>query len=129
MLRVLWSILVKYCGYLLTSSSETQMLLLEKTIFHKYWKVETIQEKFQVTWKPSLKPTLRTRGFLSFEKGEACQSILIILELTWSNKDRLYEKLHFTWRNENLFVLTYFLAYLGSSVKITIGYSIFSPSS
>ena len=38
-----------------------------------------IQEKFQVTWKPSLKPTLRTCGFLSFEKGEACQSMLIML--------------------------------------------------
>ena len=35
-LRVLWSILVKCCVYLLTSSSETQMLHLEKTIFHKY---------------------------------------------------------------------------------------------
>ena len=30
------------------------------------------QEKFQVTWKPPLKPTLLTGGFLSFEKGEAC---------------------------------------------------------
>ena len=38
-----------------------------------------IQEKFQVTSKPSLKLTLRTYGFLSFEKGEACQSILIML--------------------------------------------------
>ena len=33
----LWSILVKCCVHLLTSSSKTQMLLLEKTIFHKYW--------------------------------------------------------------------------------------------
>ena len=49
MLRVLWSILVKQCVYLPTRSSETQMLLLEKTIFLKYWKVETIQEKIQVT--------------------------------------------------------------------------------
>ena len=34
--------------------------------------VETIQEKFPVTWKPSIKPTLQTCGFLSFEKGEGC---------------------------------------------------------
>ena len=32
-----WSILVKCCVHLQMSSSETQMLLLEKTIFHKYW--------------------------------------------------------------------------------------------
>ena len=31
-----WSILVKCCVHLPTSSSKTQMLLLEKTIFHKY---------------------------------------------------------------------------------------------
>ena len=36
-LRVLWSILVNCCVYLPTISSETQMLRLEKTIFHKYW--------------------------------------------------------------------------------------------
>ena len=36
-LRVFWSILVKCCVHLPTSSSKTQMLLLEKTIFHKYW--------------------------------------------------------------------------------------------
>ena len=35
-LRVFWSILVKCCVDLPTSSSKTQMLLLEKTIFHKY---------------------------------------------------------------------------------------------
>ena len=35
-LRVFWSILVKCCVHLPTSSSKTQMLLLEKTIFHKY---------------------------------------------------------------------------------------------
>ena len=35
-LRVFWSILVKCCVYLPTSSSKTQVLLLEKTIFHKY---------------------------------------------------------------------------------------------
>ena len=33
----LWSILVKCCVHLPTSYSKTQMLLLEKTIFHKYW--------------------------------------------------------------------------------------------
>ena len=33
----------------------------------------------QVTWKPSLKPTLGTCGFVSFENGESCQSILIML--------------------------------------------------
>ena len=32
-----WSILVKCCVHLRMSSSKTQMLLLEKTIFHKYW--------------------------------------------------------------------------------------------
>ena len=32
-----WSILVKCCVHLRTSSSKTQMLLLEKNIFHKYW--------------------------------------------------------------------------------------------
>ena len=31
-----WSILVKCCVHLRMSSSKTQMLLLEKTIFHKY---------------------------------------------------------------------------------------------
>ena len=36
-LRFSWLILVKCCVYLLTSSSKTQRLLLEKTIFHKYW--------------------------------------------------------------------------------------------
>ena len=33
--------------------------------------------KFQVTWKPSLKPTYC--GFFSFENGEACQSTLTML--------------------------------------------------
>ena len=89
--------------------------------------MKRFRKSFKWLESHGLKPTLRTCGFLSFEKGEACQSILIILELTWSNKDRLYVKLHFTWRNENLLVLKYFLAYLGSSVKITIGYLIFSP--
>ena len=32
-----WSILEKCCVYLLMSSNKTQMLLLEKTIFYKYW--------------------------------------------------------------------------------------------
>ena len=36
-LRVFWSILVKCCVHLPTSSSKTQMLPLEKTIFQKYW--------------------------------------------------------------------------------------------
>ena len=36
-LRVFWSMLVKCCVHLPTSSSKTQMLLQEKTIFHKYW--------------------------------------------------------------------------------------------
>ena len=36
-LRVFWSILVKCCVHLPTSSSKTQTLLLEKSIFHKYW--------------------------------------------------------------------------------------------
>ena len=36
-LRFSWSILVKCCVHLWTSSSKTQMLLLEKNIFHKYW--------------------------------------------------------------------------------------------
>ena len=36
-LRVFWSILVKCCVHLPTSSSKTQMLLLENSIFHKYW--------------------------------------------------------------------------------------------
>ena len=35
-LRVFWSILVKCCVHLRTSSSKTQTLLLEKSIFHKY---------------------------------------------------------------------------------------------
>ena len=35
-LCVLWSILVKCCVLLPTSSSKTQMRLQEKTIFHKY---------------------------------------------------------------------------------------------
>ena len=35
-LRFSWSILVKCCVHLRMSSSKTQMLLLEKTIFHKY---------------------------------------------------------------------------------------------
>ena len=35
-LRFSWSILEKCCDYLQMSSSKTQMLLLEKTIFHKY---------------------------------------------------------------------------------------------
>ena len=35
-LRVSRSILEKYCVHLRMSSSKTQMLLLEKTIFHKY---------------------------------------------------------------------------------------------
>ena len=35
---------------------------------------------FQGTWKPaSLKLTLQTCGFFSFEKDKACQSILIVL--------------------------------------------------
>ena len=36
-LRFSWSILVKSCVHLLTSSSKTQMLLLENNILHKYW--------------------------------------------------------------------------------------------
>ena len=32
-----WSILVKFCVNLQTSTSKTQMLLLEKKMFHKYW--------------------------------------------------------------------------------------------
>ena len=54
-----------------------------------------IQEKFQVTWKPFLKLTLPSCGFLSFEKDKACQSILIILcekialKITWSKKESL----------------------------------------
>ena len=36
-LRVFWSILVKFCVYLPMSSSKTQTLHLEKSIFHKYW--------------------------------------------------------------------------------------------
>ena len=36
-LRLSWSILEKCCVYLRMRSSKTQMLLLEKTIFHKYW--------------------------------------------------------------------------------------------
>ena len=36
-LLVFWLILVKCGVHLPTSSSKTQMLLLEKTIFHKYW--------------------------------------------------------------------------------------------
>ena len=32
-----WSILVTFCVNLQTSTSKTQMLLLEKKIFHKYW--------------------------------------------------------------------------------------------
>ena len=35
-LGVIWSILVNCCVHLPTSSSKTQMLLTEKTIFHKY---------------------------------------------------------------------------------------------
>ena len=35
-LRFSWSILVKCCVHLRMSFSKTQMLLLEKTIFHKY---------------------------------------------------------------------------------------------
>ena len=35
-LCVFWSILVKCCVHLPKSSSKTQILLLEKTIFHKY---------------------------------------------------------------------------------------------
>ena len=35
-LSVFWSILVKCCVHLPTSSSKTQTLLLEKSIFHKY---------------------------------------------------------------------------------------------
>ena len=35
-LCVFWSILVKYCVHLPTSPSETQMLLLEKTMIDKY---------------------------------------------------------------------------------------------
>ena len=35
-LLVFWSILVKCCVHLPTSSSKTQILLLEKTLFHKY---------------------------------------------------------------------------------------------
>ena len=36
-LHVSWSILEKCCVHLRMSSSKTQILLLEKTIFHKYW--------------------------------------------------------------------------------------------
>ena len=36
-LHVFWSILVKFWVYLPTSSSKTQTLPLEKSIFHKYW--------------------------------------------------------------------------------------------
>ena len=53
-----------------------------------------------------LKPT----GFLSFEKGEACQSILIILELTWSNKDRLYCETSFYLKNLKFTCLEKFLS-------------------
>ena len=36
-LRFPWSILVKFCVHLETSSSKTQMLLPKKNIFRKYW--------------------------------------------------------------------------------------------
>ena len=86
------------------------MLLLEKTIFHKYGKDETIQEKFQVTWKPWLKTDFANLRFLSFEKGEVCQSILIVLELTWSNKDRLYCETSFYLKNLKFTCLEKFLS-------------------
>ena len=35
--QIYWSILVYCCVHLPTSSSKTQILLLEKIIFHKYW--------------------------------------------------------------------------------------------
>ena len=42
--------------------------------FFNFWLI------FQDTWKPaSLKLTLQTCSFFSFEKDKACQSILIIL--------------------------------------------------
>ena len=42
--------------------------------FFNFWLI------FQETWKPaSLKLTLQTCGFFSFEKDKACQSILIVL--------------------------------------------------
>ena len=36
-LRFSWSILVKCCVHLRTSTGKTQMLILEKTIFHSHW--------------------------------------------------------------------------------------------
>ena len=69
--------------------------------------------------KTILKTDLANLRFLSFEKGEACQSILIMLRGK-IGLSKLSVKLSFTWRIKNLLVLKYFLTYLGSSVKTTI---------
>ena len=65
---------------------------------------------------------MKSENSWKIEKGETCQSILILLrgEITWSKKESVVCEALFNWSIQNLLVLKYFLAYLDSSVKTTI---------
>ena len=60
--------------------------------------------------KPILKADFANLRFLELWEGEACQSILIILEFTWSNKDRLYCETSFYLKNLKFTCLEKFLS-------------------
>ena len=78
--------------------------------------------------KTILKTDLANLRFLSFEKGEACQSILIMLRGKIGLSKPEVKKIGCVWsflllEEFKMYltdVLKYFLAYLGSSVKTTI---------
>ena len=73
--------------------------------------------------KTILKTDLANLRFLSFEKGEACQSILIMLRGKMGLSKPEVKKMGCVWSFlllEEFEIYLYFLAYLGSSAKTTI---------
>ena len=73
--------------------------------------------------KTILKTDLANLRFLSFEKGEACQSIFIMLRGKMGLSKPEVKKMGCVWSFlllEEFEIYLYFLAYLGSSAKTTI---------
>ena len=100
-------------------SSNFPLHLIEVGNFKRFKKVSS-------DLKTILKTDLANLRFLSFEKGEACQSILIMLRGKMGLSKPEVKKMGCVWsfllleEFKNLLVWKYFLAYLGSSAKTTI---------
>ena len=83
------------------TSVKSQVTLLCISLKSESW---NDSRKFQVTWKPSLKPTLANLRFLelwerrSMSINPNCVSWENRLKETWSKKDKLCVKLPFSWR-------------------------------